>query len=302
MSTTSKFPVRAQGLDSIRFICAFIVFFGHGGAPLIPFPRGSLFELGFRAIYGNIWVGPAAVIVFFIISGFCIHFPYCDKNKELSIKEFYTKRLLRLLVPVCIAIPLSSWAGENLKVLELGILWSLIAELIYYLIYPLLRFARRILRSWSPFVAVSFGIGLLVAFTNTNAIAYPSFGPGLNWLLGLPCWLLGCWLAEKFCNNEAPRPLRLSNIWVLRLSVLGAAMACMFLSKHTPVGYPWTLNIFAFFAVFWLHHEIWYRKEVPVIRMFEWAGGWSYSLYLIHPAMNTLFLAIFGTSWHLVVE
>jgi peptidoglycan/LPS O-acetylase OafA/YrhL len=39
---------------------------------------------------------------------------------------------------------------------------------------------------------------------------------------------------------------------------------------------------------FWLGLEIAYRREKPAPRVLEWAGKWSYSLYLMHPAVPGL--------------
>jgi peptidoglycan/LPS O-acetylase OafA/YrhL len=47
---------------------------------------------------------------------------------------------------------------------------------------------------------------------------------------------------------------------------------------------PFTLNLFAVFAYFWLGLEIAYRREISASALLEWAGKWSYSLYLMHPA------------------
>ena len=71
---------RVAGLDSIRAICAFWVVMGHIGAPplLEGLDEANPIAKVVAGIYGNLWSGPAAVIVFFVISGFCIHYPYAS--------------------------------------------------------------------------------------------------------------------------------------------------------------------------------------------------------------------------------
>ncbi len=199
---------RVRGLDSIRFICALWVFFGHGAAPVIPnpFSNGSAASTAFRGILGNIWSGPAAVIVFFIISGFCIHFPFAGSDRRPMLKEFYARRFLRLLVPALIAIPLSGLVGIELALFHDSILWSLLAELIYYVCYPFLRAVRLRFGSWRSIVITSFVVAYALAATHYKSVDYASFGPGLNWLMGLPCWLLGCVLAES-ARSIASRPV-----------------------------------------------------------------------------------------------
>jgi hypothetical protein len=102
--TTAEEEISSQpylrGLDTIRFISAFWVFLGHGAAPASPnpFPDGTLSNLLFRAIYDNLWNGGAAVIIFFVISGFCIHYPSAGSNTTPNLPVFYTRRYLRILI------------------------------------------------------------------------------------------------------------------------------------------------------------------------------------------------------------
>lgn len=285
---------RVRGLDSIRFICALWVFFGHGAAPTLanPLAEGSTGNLVLRGIYNNIWVGPAAVIVFFVISGFCIHFPFAGSNRSPRLKEFYARRFIRLLAPIAIAIPLSGIVGIRLSLFQHTILWSLLAELIYYVCYPAFRLIQLRLGSWRGIVLVSFIAAFLVAATDPKAGNYPSYGPALNWILGLPCWLLGCVLAD-YARTTTARRVPAGSIWTWRATVLIAAWICSVLRFHSPIGFPWTLNLFAVLVVFWLHREIQFRKDVAPSRVLEWAGEWSYSLYLIHRLAGALFAKLF---------
>jgi len=72
-----------------------------------------------------------------------------------------------------------------------------VAEVIYYGLFPGLLVLRRMSSSWAPLILTSVAMAIMLAATNPVAGNYPSFGNGLNWLLGLPCWLSGCWPAEK---------------------------------------------------------------------------------------------------------
>jgi peptidoglycan/LPS O-acetylase OafA/YrhL len=151
--------------------------------------------------------------------------------------------------------------------------------MIYYTIYPLILKIRRNSFSWQQITVVSFLIGMMITATNPTAGNYPSFGIGLTWLLGLPCWLLGVQLAELVVEDQKPKP---KNIWAWRTAILIASSICSVLRFHSPLGYPWTLNFFAIFVFFWLLQEIrFYRYETPP-SILEWMGKWSYSIYLIH--------------------
>ncbi len=155
------------------------------------------------------------------------------------------------------------------------------AELIYYTIYPILLWLRNKQSGWRILIAVSFIAALLVAGTDPFAKDYPSYGLYLNWLLGLPCWLIGCKLAEDI-RRAGSRPVD-SSIWIWRAGILLLSAACSIARFHSPIGYPWTLNFFAIAAGIWLYREILHFSRSDAPRIMEWAGTWSYSLYLIHP-------------------
>ncbi len=287
-SSMTERKSRVLGLDSIRFVCAIWVFWGHGAAPVLPnpFPDQSVFGLVVRGIYRNLWNGPAAVIVFFVISGFCIHYPYVGSGRSPCVSEFYARRFLRLLIPVAIAIPLSRFAGVYIPLLHDSILWSLVAELIYYFWYPALRLGKEYLGGWGWLVFGGFSAAVATISFDPFVGNYPSYGFAFNWLVGLPCWLLGCVVAERIRSANRPS-VSFRSIWYWRGGVLSASWFCSVLRFHGHLGYPWTLNAFAILVAAWLIREISYRRGTAPIRAMEWAGTWSYSLYLFHvPAMT----------------
>jgi len=292
MQGSSTPSERLRGLDSIRFLCAFWVFCYHDVPPLV-ISGDSKLGWAARGLWGNLWCGPAAVIVFFIISGFCIHHPYAQFARRPRLREFYARRYLRLLPPMLAAIILGRVSGVSMAFLQVSVLWSLLAEFIYYLIYPALLALRVRLGGWRGLVLAAYVAALVVILRNPQAPDYPSFGPGWNWLVGLPCWLLGCELADTV---QAPggTPVSLRNIWFWRGLILLLGIGCSVLRFHAAVGYPWSLNIFALPAVVWLHREICYHRAARPIRWIEWAGQWSYSLYLVHGPAAALFRAWFS--------
>lgn len=294
MSLEPKVSDHVRGLDSIRFVCAIWVYFGHGALPqgLELFSDYPLVNLAWRAVWRNIWCGPAAVIVFFVISGFCIHYPFAGSEKRPRLAEFYSRRFLRLMVPVVVAVGLSQPIGLQWSMFQDSILWSLLAEMIYYACYPAIRVLHLRVRSWPVLVGVAFVAAILVAATNPRAGNYPSYGPAWNWVLGLPCWLLGCQVAEITRTSSTPEVSRRS-IWMWRGAVFGAAWLCSITRFHTPVGFPWTLNLFSVLAAWWVHREIAFRRQVSPLRALEWAGLWSYSLYLIHVPAGALIVQVY---------
>jgi peptidoglycan/LPS O-acetylase OafA/YrhL len=287
-STEKKFRQIVRGLDTIRCLCAFWVVMGHCGVPPMLKGLDESSRIGFiiQAIYANLWTGPSAVIVFFVISGFCIHYPQANQSKIANLPVYFLRRYLRIGIPLIAATLISPFVKMYMPLFSDSILWSLAAELIYYSIYPIILNIRQKFRiSWTQIIFVSFIAALLVASTNAGADGYPVFGLGLNWLLGLPCWLLGVQLAEKVASDNEPKP---QNIWFWRMGVWGASTVLSVLRFHSPIGYPWTLNFFAILVSFWLLQEIrLYKHETPP-KLLEWIGTWSYSIYLIHTLAQQL--------------
>ncbi len=282
---------RIRGLDAIRAVCALWVVMGHFGGP--PLTAG-IDDHAFAGrlvggIINNFWNGPAAVIVFFVISGFCIHYPFSRPLRIPSLTGYAVRRYLRIGIPLVAAMALAPLLSVKLTLFHDSILWSLAAELVYYSLYPALLKVRRSGLRWEWMIAVGFALALALAATKPTAGNYPSFGVGLNWLLGLPCWLLGCLLAEQITRGKLPQ---LGGIWGWRLVVFGASVALSIARFHSPLTYPWTLNFFAILVAFWIAQEIFHYKVREPSPWLSWVGGWSYSIYLIHILAASIFAGI----------
>jgi len=276
MNSTNKII----GLDSLRFILAFIVLLGHGTAPNIPESIITNAQLNhyINGIIGVSFVGPAAVMVFFIISGIVIHYPYTS-GRTINTKEFYLKRILRIAIPAIIALAIYQIPYG----IYMGVVWSLICEVIYYLIYPLiLRYIKHLnIIILSTFI---FSYFLSTYYSATHAIYNGDFhrdGYLLTWVVGFPIWLLGLKIAENLKNrNQLAATLIKLNL--LRCSVWTLSVITCILRFHYEIAYSFSLPIFSILAFFWIEYEIKYhnnKKENPVL---EFGGLMSYSLYLIH--------------------
>jgi hypothetical protein len=146
-----------------------------------------------------------------------------------------------------VAIVVSPFVGVELTLFHDSILWSLAAELIYYTLYPAFLAMHRSGVSWLRMFAGSFLLALALATTDPSAKSYPSWGEGLNWVLGLPCWLAGCVLAQRVADGRWAAP---AGIWRWRFAVWAASVLLSALRFHSPLGYPWTLNLFAILVAF----------------------------------------------------
>ncbi len=288
MSPSPK-DARVVGLDSLRFVAALWVVFSHiGGFPLVAgADRGEPIGLLVQGIYGNLFAGPAAVMVFFVISGFCIHFPQV-RSGSFEPLPYFARRYLRIGIPLVVAIYLARPLAVNLQLFQNSILWTLVAELIYYTLYPLLRRLKELV-GWHYLIGISFIAAIATVLRHPDALDYTPFGNSLNWIIGLPTWLLGCQLAENISAGTPP-PISFNRIWCWRFGIWFFASVASVLRFHSPVGYPWTLLAFSLLVYFWLQREIaFFRIERPP-RALEWAGQWSYSIYLIHLVAATAYV------------
>jgi len=269
---------RVLPISSLRFVLAAIVVLGHLGAPPLGIPRYGLFLVA-RGVVNNLFDGPAAVIVFFVISGFCIHFPNRNGLATSSWKAYYARRYIRILIPMTVAIALAPFLHFQFSLFSNFILWSLLCEEIYYFLYPaILAVQSRI--GWPRLLALTGALSLCVILTNPHFSDYWSYGPRLNWLLGLPCWLMGCHLAARF-DVVQQREVSPKQIWIWRLGAWGLSIILALAAYHTPIGFPWTLNLFAIYGVIWMEREIAFYRNRPA-PLFEGVGEASYSMYLVH--------------------
>jgi peptidoglycan/LPS O-acetylase OafA/YrhL len=281
-----SFSQRAQipVLDALRFVAAFWVVISHAGLPPLPtsLADSRFAHLAFVAV-GSPFCGIAAVMLFFIISGFCIHFPVAQ-GRPLHVGRFYAARFTRIGLPLVAALLIFLPTGL-LPELHL-ILWSIYCEILYYLFYPLLRLG---MKRWSAshLVIVSSVvcfIALGASFVLGEGLAgrFASWGAAGTSLIGLPVWLGGCLLASVIANNQ-PDPLLKAcprfSIWTWRVGILGIVSICNIAHFHTPLNYKLTMPLIGLLCVPWVYQEM--QCSRPPVWMAS-AGKAGYSIYLMH--------------------
>ena len=278
----NRYPI----LDALRFVLALWVAVGHYG----PFPlfAGVDTATSFGRFVTHAWqsvvFGTPAVIVFFVISGFCIHLPFRG-DKKLAVGRYYLRRYTRILIPVAGALCVYRLSGAKLRfwgehsILWESPLWSLACEEIYYAAYPLLRLIRNRV-GWKVVFSVVFVAGTLTAATHVHSMTWHDFGPFGTALILLPVWLLGSLLAEQ--SDTLPALDSSKRIWLWRFLIwLGCWVAEML---HFKGGVPYTQTMiwFGVLAYFWVKNELAYGKHHSPNSYLVAAGAWSYSLYLVH--------------------
>lgn len=306
-------PPRVAGLDTIRFVAAVSVVLHH----VSPLPAHWA-EGGWGMLLHLVFNGPAAVMVFFVLSGFVIHYPYTQRSMGSPI-PFWIQRWIRIGLPaavitvVTLKIPLIGvfppWEGFRLEPLgngagfvdRSGLMWSLVAEAVYYGLYPGLRILG-VRVGWSRLAALSVVPAVLLLLWQPRALLFNHFTHWMAWILGLPAWLSGCALAQSLA---APTPrearFRFGSVGLWRAAVVVAFLATSVLKEQVwpalpRIGYPWSLQGFIPVAVGWIRAEVLHRRlhptGSPITRWLEGAGRWSYSVYLAHMAGLALWLGV----------
>jgi peptidoglycan/LPS O-acetylase OafA/YrhL len=258
------------------------VAFGHGAVfPLVAYAPDKTGLWGaLIGLNNSAFNGVAAVMIFFIISGFCIHYKYACGEKFL-LAPYLSRRVIRITIPVLTAIALANLLGSEARGALDAVLWSLYYEMIYYLIYPLLLVLFTPFTVF-PWVACAGTLSATLIALNWHISYYWEFPISYGWLIPFPAWLLGCLLAEavvrkKVWYNE-------NKIWVWRLIGLSyaALVQAYFFHGSSKIGMPALLYPFIIYSFFWLDREITKLRSVGANWLLEWAGTWSYSIYLMH--------------------
>ncbi|MBB4238685.1 acyltransferase family protein [Rhizobium esperanzae] len=257
--------VKVEGIDTVRAVAALSVVFAHLLGPSMP------------GLSKYIFTGHPAVIAFFVVSGFCIHYPY--RTRLLQVGPFLAGRFIRIVPPAAVAFTMAQAIGiRAYNPVDGYILWSVVCEAVYYCLYPLiLPISRRI--GWPVLIAVSaiasYGVAIgLGSDQYGNAMKY---GPQLNWVVGLPAWLLGCYLAENLHRLKLP-----GSVWGWRVATAATASALYWATMNTAAGFYLTMVPFSALAGCWILAEIRNASERGPINALEAIGGACFSIYLVH--------------------
>jgi len=280
-SATAKLPKNVLPLDALRFISALFVCLYHGVKPpgnrIIPY---------FDLAWDSLLFGGTGVLAFFVISGFCIHYPALAGANDPKWGSFLTRRYVRVMIPYLVILPFAALAQRDYNMFTGNDLaWTILCDLAYYSMYPFLFYVGRRI-GWYPILGVSFVLSAIFLWLNrdpnfdiANFVVVPIF---------LPSWILGCVIAEIYAKKMRGEGLRIpskSTLYVARAGMLIVTplMALATYEKLVPswiyLGVP-----VAILVTIWIWIEICYYSDGRTIPVFlAWAGTWIYSLYLTHP-------------------
>lgn len=295
--------------ESIRGLAILLVFCFHYLGDL----RGYLAYPEMKTGMGLLFGGNTGVTLFFVLSGFLITRPFFQ-GAPLQIRNFLSRRALRILpmfyVSILIGAVISHQWGNVIKSLffydiGLGTLfpmgavwWSLVVEVQFYLLLPLLVWlARR--PGWRLLLLPILVVGLYSYLQIRNAPPmggawselrdsifgrWPIFlvGAGLAWVqvsLGDRLLRLGRWQPWV---GLAVLLLALGILVVLcdhRVRTYGIYAHGLWYDYYFLDGLGWGLFVFALLN---FRFPGYYLFVNPLLHRL---GLWSYSLYLLHSAV-----------------
>ncbi|MCE0522720.1 MAG: acyltransferase [Methylacidiphilales bacterium] len=267
----------------------------------------------------------SGVMLFFVISGFCIHYPYGGPNgKPLDLQEYVVRRFFRIYPPYIVAVLFAlavQWIGYRHGFLQdldgrdyqlsafmlqntFGrqpdcnpALWTIPVEVAFYIFFPLVYFGLR--RSWPVTLAAGLVVSLIAIASSLISPIQFSFLP--YWFT----WIAGATLAEQHKKGNLKQP----PLWICGMGILffflGLLCAWRVRVDNAPVVGGLTdlitlLDALAFGVAFtvllwWsiVNQRFYNRFPASMHGFLMFLGAISYSLYLFH----TPFFRLCGWVW-----
>jgi len=271
----------------------------------------GVFTRGVAFLAGPFSLGGSGVMLFFLVSGFCVHLPQAGRGRTLNLAEYSVRRFFRIypsylaavLLTLAVEYAIGVWSlkgdsglrpAESRKALESLFmiqnygshpgqleanpsLWSLPVEMELYLAYPLLfwmwrRFGR----------AVAFGVCGIVSGVAAMATVYGHANLINNFAAYWLIWSGGALLAEWKETEAVPKWRGRGGNWWLAGTLVAAGTAHL-------TGVPLIIEDYLWGGAFFLLIWRWLTAGSAPLRppklistIFVRLGTVSYSLYLVH--------------------
>lgn len=307
-----------KNIQLLRFIAAFAIVLYHG-APAFPF-RGDSNPISWIGLFGF-----SGVDVFFVISGFIMWYTTCEKSGAGAASIFIRRRFARiysgywpyLLIGVLIFVLFDDQVLAQKSVVESFLLtpipvaervipvsWTLTYELYFYLLFcGMLLFPQE---KRQRFVLVFFGalfalnvIGVL--FLGFHSQSFFSSVPVAVRVLISPYvleFLAGCLVCQIHLNNRTVRKPFVPLLASIGLFCAGAAYNAFVLEGTIATGYHVAERVLFFgSASVLLVYGVAALDRLGIVfipSLSQVLGGASYSIYLSHTLIYSLFSYVWG--------
>ncbi|MBR2835361.1 MAG: acyltransferase [Coriobacteriales bacterium] len=260
------------------------------------------YEPGFRWLYNIVGMGNVGVDIFLFLSGISLYYSF---SKNPNTKQFYTKRLIRIVPAVWLIdgiywfiryVVLKGDMGNFLSRMSTmrfwitgdETIWFVSTIIVLYLLYPLIyRWLyckpKGIIWRFVALLALTYGMIALVA--TCLPAWYDKVEVGLT---RFPVFMMGCFAGKyvKECRHIN---------WVFIL--LAVVCSCLFfviihmkvftgMYKRFFYAFGGVSLTFTFTLFFELCTRITKNPDLGLIKFFTWVGGFSLELYLSHIMLN----------------
>jgi peptidoglycan/LPS O-acetylase OafA/YrhL len=261
------------------------------------------------------------VDLFFVISGVVIASAYSSRLSTLAEYGLFIQRRLARLYPLHLAtmviyiliacaagagyfnvdnasrydwtslipyLTLTQAWGRHGAIAWNGVTWSISAEMFAYLLVPLLLLPLR-RRPWVALLFVAV-LAILCAVGSEQIMGLPftRLVSKVAELRALPSFTFGLWLAthRKWLLSRLPAGAAIAGFW---LGVMGLALClCFGFQTYMMLGFVWLLVGSAYCC------DLGGISTPASWKPISDQGRLTYSIYLIHPVVATLWLAAIG--------
>ncbi len=297
----SRAEPRLRHIDALRAIAALLVVWLHVSDAFVQFDTSGN-NHWLHALAQSIDVGRIGVVVFFLISGFVIPFSI-HPDRAAPVGSFLIKRLFRIYPAYWLSVPLGALTGFwiwgthfgtsdvliNLTLLQdvfgvqaaEGLYWTLLVELVFYALCVVLLLGNSLFNMRRVCaLAILLGFGFSLAMLTRWAGAPLLNSTAAFWLLNLSIMLCGTLYRSCVVDGAASR-----DPW-LRAVVYGMLFHYLVI---LPMGAVWaigfTRNLIVSYALGLLVFIVGTSVLRIRMRLTDWLGRISYSIYLFHPAV-----------------
>jgi peptidoglycan/LPS O-acetylase OafA/YrhL len=312
-SISSHFTV----LDQVRGIAALTVFAAH--YVQIYYQTDKMGALGVMSKLLGVW----GVSIFFILSGFLIHFGTLSEfanNKRVSWKKYVIRRFFRIYPPyfICLVVcyvigfyvqtnmiskgdlpnflthifMISTFFTNYFETIN-AIFWTVIVEVHFYIFYPVIWWLLQKMSIWYVFL-LSFIVGLAYFLAvskfiepGLEKIMYQLTSINLFWK-----WMLGVVLAEIYWKRNTIFVINKMRAIILSYCLLVLAFVPeIFISNKFALQYErFVVPFINFILLGILIFSVLKNFENNILK---WVGKVSFSLYLWHPIALLITVRVF---------
>lgn len=289
------------GLDAIRAIAVILVVFHH----LTP-------------SNWSVYLGPYAVALFFVLSGFLIsRILFHEKEKYLRseaslssiVKRFYIRRSLRIL-PIYYLLFICLYTFHNFIEIDIkGSPWYYISYTSNFLIFKMQSWIGMFSHTWSlsveeqfyllwPFFILYIPLRYLRVFMYgviilgfTYSLLFPFFYPSLKYfnlqtIACMPAFAVGSLIGFSFYYQKSYNPLFLKLCNIVSIIFPFILLWCAYFTKVNPADHVGQLYYglpAACFIIHVIHNQnLFLDRNLYKNKVMEHLGKISYGIYLYH--------------------